>query len=103
ACASAPFTSAPSSMSGVTSELAPKWSCAFRAGWRTAHQAAAAARLATKAANHKRQAEPDSYSATFPCGPPGAGLLLIRAAVAIPLVHAGLLSAASQAPINVKL
>jgi uncharacterized membrane protein YphA (DoxX/SURF4 family) len=30
---------------------------------------------------------------TFPCGPPGAGLLLLRAVAAIPLFHASLLTA----------
>ena len=35
---------------------------------------------------------------TFPCGLPGAGLLLLRAVVAIPLVHAGL-TASSPAPV----
>lgn len=47
------------------------------------------------------RAENDSFTAglllqrlysTFPCGPPGAGLLLLRALVAIPLVYAGLLT-----------
>jgi hypothetical protein len=36
---------------------------------------------------------------TFPCGLPGAGLVLLRAAVAIPLVHAGLLTLASSSPV----
>lgn len=36
---------------------------------------------------------------TFPCGPPGAGLLLLRAAAAVPLVYAGLLTAASSSPV----
>ena len=40
---------------------------------------------------------------TFPCGLPGAGLLLLRAAVAIPLVHAGLLTASSPAPVIVEV
>jgi putative oxidoreductase len=35
---------------------------------------------------------------TFPCGLPGAGLILVRAVVAIPLVHAGLLTASSPVP-----
>jgi len=35
---------------------------------------------------------------TFPCGLPGAGLLLLRAAAAIPLVYTGLLSVASSSP-----
>jgi hypothetical protein len=35
---------------------------------------------------------------TFPCGLPGAGLLLLRGAAAIPLVHAGVLTASSPAP-----
>src|SRR5262245_17571636 len=36
---------------------------------------------------------------TFPCGLPGAGLLLLRAATATPLIHAGLLTASSPAPV----
>lgn len=36
---------------------------------------------------------------TFPGGLPGAGLALLRAAVAIPLVYAGLLSVASWSPV----
>ena len=36
---------------------------------------------------------------TFPCGLPGAGLLLVRTAAAVPLVHAGLLTAASPSPV----
>ena len=36
---------------------------------------------------------------TFPCGLPGAGLLLLRAVVAIPLIHAALLTASSRAPV----
>ena len=40
---------------------------------------------------------------TFPYGLPGAGLVLLRAAVAIPLVHAGLLMASSQAPAIVEV
>lgn len=39
---------------------------------------------------------------TFPCGLPGAGLLLLRAAVAIPLVYAGLLTS-STTPVIVDL
>jgi len=35
---------------------------------------------------------------TFPGGLPGAGLVLLRAAVAIPLVYAGLLTVASSSP-----
>ena len=38
---------------------------------------------------------------TFPCGLPGAGLVLLRATTAIPLVHAGLLTASSPAPVVV--
>jgi hypothetical protein len=38
---------------------------------------------------------------TFPCGLPGAGLLLLRAAAAIPLVYRGLLTASSPAPVVV--
>jgi len=40
---------------------------------------------------------------TFPCGPPGAGLLLLRAVAAIPLVHAGLLTLSAPAPVIVEL
>jgi hypothetical protein len=40
---------------------------------------------------------------TFPCGPPGAGLVLLRAVAAIPLIHAGLLTASSPAPVVVEL
>jgi putative oxidoreductase len=40
---------------------------------------------------------------TFPCGPPGAGLLLLRAAGGIPLVHAGLLTVSSPAPVIVEV
>ena len=36
---------------------------------------------------------------TFPCGWPGAGLLLLRAGVAIPLILVGLQTAASPAPV----
>src|SRR5262249_6628464 len=36
---------------------------------------------------------------TFPCGLPGAGLLLLRAVTAAPLIHAGLLTASSPAPV----
>ncbi len=36
---------------------------------------------------------------TFPCGLPGAGLVLLRAAVAIPLMRAGLLTVASPSPL----
>jgi putative oxidoreductase len=40
---------------------------------------------------------------TFPCGLPGAGLLLLRALTAIPLIHAGLFTAPSPAPAVVGL
>ena len=40
---------------------------------------------------------------TFPCGPPGAGLLLLRAAAATPLVYAGLLTASSPNPVVLEL
>jgi len=40
---------------------------------------------------------------TFPCGPPGAGLVLLRAVVAIPLIRAGLLTASSPTPVIVEL
>jgi putative oxidoreductase len=40
---------------------------------------------------------------TFPCGPPGAGLVILRAATAIPLIQAGLLTASSPAPVIVEL
>jgi len=36
---------------------------------------------------------------TFPRGLPGAGLILLRAAAAIPLVYAGLLTVASSSPV----
>ena len=36
---------------------------------------------------------------TFPCGLPGAGLVVLRAAAAIPLVDAGLLTVASSSPV----
>jgi len=36
---------------------------------------------------------------TFPGGLPGAGLLVLRAAASIPLIHAGLLTAASPSPV----
>ena len=36
---------------------------------------------------------------TFPGGLPGAGLLLLRVAAAIPLVYTGLLTAASPSPV----
>ena len=39
---------------------------------------------------------------TFPCGLPGAGLALLRAAAAIPLVYAGLLTVASSSPVLVE-
>ena len=35
---------------------------------------------------------------TFPCGLPGAGLVLLRAVAAIPLVYAGLRTIASSSP-----
>lgn len=35
---------------------------------------------------------------TFPCGLPGVGLVLLRGAAAIPLLYAGLLTAAWPAP-----
>jgi uncharacterized membrane protein YphA (DoxX/SURF4 family) len=40
---------------------------------------------------------------TFPCGWPGVGLVLLRVALAIPLMRAGLLAAASPAPALVSL
>lgn len=36
---------------------------------------------------------------TFPCGLPGAGLALLRATVAVPLMHAGLFTVASSSPL----
>ena len=36
---------------------------------------------------------------TFPCGPPGAGLLLLRVVTAAPLIHAGLLTTAARSPV----
>lgn len=35
---------------------------------------------------------------TFPCGLPGAGLILLRAATAIPLIYGGLLTGAAVSP-----
>jgi putative oxidoreductase len=40
---------------------------------------------------------------TFPCGLPGAGLVLLRAVTAIPLIHAGLLTSSAPAPVIVEL
>ena len=40
---------------------------------------------------------------TFPCGLPGAGLLLLRAAVAIPLVYSGLLTLVSPSPVTLEV
>jgi hypothetical protein len=40
---------------------------------------------------------------TFPCGLPGAGLLLLRGATALPLVYAGVLTAGSSAPVSLEL
>ena len=40
---------------------------------------------------------------TFPGGLPGAGLLVLRGATGIPLVYAGLLTAASPSPVIVQL
>ena len=40
---------------------------------------------------------------TFPGGLPGAGLLIIRAAAAIPLVHAGVLTAVSPSPLVLEM
>lgn len=40
---------------------------------------------------------------TFPCGLPGAGLVLLRAIVAIPLIYAGLRTASSPAPAIVEM
>ena len=40
---------------------------------------------------------------TFPGGPPGAGLVLLRAAAAIPLVYMGLLTLASSSPAVLEL
>jgi hypothetical protein len=36
---------------------------------------------------------------TFPCGLPGAGLVLLRAATAFPLMYAGRLTLASSSPV----
>ena len=38
---------------------------------------------------------------TFPCGLPGAGLIVLRATIAIPLIHAALVTASSPAPVIV--
>jgi putative oxidoreductase len=40
---------------------------------------------------------------TFPCGLPGFGLILLRAVAAIPLLHAGLLTASSPVPVIVEM
>ena len=40
---------------------------------------------------------------TFPCGLPGAGLVLLRAAAAIPLIYAGLLTAVSPSPASAEV
>ncbi len=40
---------------------------------------------------------------TFPCGLPGAGLVLLRAAAAIPLVYAGLRTIASSTPVPLEV
>jgi putative oxidoreductase len=40
---------------------------------------------------------------TFPGGLPGAGLLLLRAAAAIPLVYAGVLTAATSSPVILEM
>ena len=40
---------------------------------------------------------------TFPCGLPGAGLLLLRVVVAIPLIPAGLVAASSPSPVILEL
>ena len=36
---------------------------------------------------------------TFPCGLPGAGLALLRVIAAVPLIHAGVLTASSPTPV----
>ena len=50
---------------------------------------------------------PDLYLqrlfSTFPCGLPGAGLVLLRAAAAIPLVYAGLRTVASSSPVPLEM
>jgi putative oxidoreductase len=60
----------------------------------------------------RARAERDSVTAgsllqrlfsTFPCGLPGAGLVLLRAAAAIPLIRVGLLTAFSPAPVIVDM
>jgi putative oxidoreductase len=40
---------------------------------------------------------------TFPCGLPGAGLVILRAAAAIPLIYAGLQTAPSVVPAIVEV
>ena len=40
---------------------------------------------------------------TFPDGLPGAGLALLRAAAAVPLAHAGLLTVASSSPVPLEV
>ena len=58
-----------------------------------------------RAESSRLQREPpvQRLFSTFPCGPPGAGLLLLRAAVAVPLVYAGLLTASSPTPVIVEV
>jgi putative oxidoreductase len=40
---------------------------------------------------------------TFPCGLPGAGLVILRAATAVPLIQGGLLTASLPTPVIVEL
>ena len=40
---------------------------------------------------------------SFPCGWPGVGLFLLRVVLTIPLIHAGLLTASSPAPVMLEL
>jgi uncharacterized membrane protein YphA (DoxX/SURF4 family) len=45
------------------------------------------------------QAPVQRLFSTFPGGLPGAGLFILRVAAAIPLIHTGLLTAASPSPV----
>jgi hypothetical protein len=52
---------------------------------------------------HHRRTVVQRLFSTFPCGPPGAGLVLLRAVTAIPLVHAGVLTASSPTPVIIEV
>lgn len=50
-----------------------------------------------------RQGAVQRLFSTFPCGFPGAGLVLLRVAAAFPLVYAGLRTAASSSPATLEV